>query len=307
MKRASGATRLFCFGLGYCARRLIAASGLEASGATRAAEAAAAWRREGVAAFSVEAPDDREGLAAALAEAETLLVSAPPDDHGDPALAGFAREIAAARGLKRVVYLSSVGVYGDRGGAWVDETSAPSPASPRARRRLAAEEQWRAFAAARRVPLDVLRLAGIYGPGRNALVKLALGAARRVVKPGLALSRVHVDDVARVARRLIEADGPGGAWNVADEAPAPPQDVVAFAAALLGVAPPPEEDFAAAALSPLARGFYADDRRVSVEKLRRELGFRWLYPTYREGLAALAAAGEGRRATGTLARGTERE
>jgi len=307
MERDGGAARLFCFGLGYCARRAIAALGVEASGATRRAEAAAAWRREGVAAFAVEAPGDREGLAAALAEAETLIVSAPPDDRGDPALAGFARALDAAPRLKRVVYLSSVGVYGDRGGAWVDETSAPAPASPRARRRLAAEEQWRAFAASRGVALEVLRLAGIYGPGRNALVKLAAGEARRIVKPGLALSRIHVDDVAEVARRLIEAGGPGGVWNVADEAPAPPQDVIAFAAALIGVAPPPEENFAAAALSPLARSFYADDRRVSVDKLRRELGYRWLYPTYREGLAALAAAGEGRRATGTLAGAAERE
>jgi nucleoside-diphosphate-sugar epimerase len=123
---------------------------------------------------------------------------------------------------------------------------------------------------------------------------LRAGAARRVVKPGQIFNRIHVEDLAEVARRLMEAGGPGEVWNVADEEPAPPQDVVAFAADLLGMAPPPEEAFEAAELSPMARSFYRDNRRVSVEKLRRRLDYRWLYPTYREGLRALAAAGEGR-------------
>jgi nucleoside-diphosphate-sugar epimerase len=195
-----------------------------------------------------------------------------------------------------VVYLSSVGVYGDRGGARVDEASPPSPSSPRSWRRLDAEGQWRAFGEARGVPVDILRLAGIYGPGRNALVNLRAGAARRVVKPGQTFNRIHVDDIAEVAVRLIEAGGAGGIWNVADEEPAPPQDVVAFAATLLGIAPPPEEAFETAPLSPMARSFYDENRRVCVDKLRRELDFRWLHPTYREGLRALAAAGEGREA-----------
>ena len=282
--------RLFCFGLGYSARRIIArAASFEASGATRGAEAASAWRREGVAAFAFD-----EALLPALARAQILLVCAPPGERGDPALARFAHEIAAAPDLQRVVYLSSVGVYGDRGGAWVDETSPPSPSSPRAGRRLAAEGQWRALGEARGVPIDILRLAGIYGPGRNALVKLRAGEARRIVKPGQTFNRIHVADVAEVALRLLEAGGPGEIWNVADEEPAPPQDVVAFAAKLLGMAPPPEEAFGTAPLSPMARSFYDDNRCVSVEKLRRQLDYRWLYPTYREGLSALAAAGEGR-------------
>ena len=227
--------------------------------------------------------------------ADTLLVSAPPDENGDPALQRFGAAIAAAPALARVVYLSSVGVYGDRDGAWVDESSAPAPSSPRAGRRLAAESEWRAFGEGRGAPVDILRLAGVYGPGRNALQRLRRGEARRIVKPGQVFNRIHVDDVAAVAVRLIEAGGPGGLWNVADEEPAPPEDVIVFAAELVGVAPPPEEDFATARLTPMARSFYDDNRRVDVGKLRRELGYRWLHPTYRDGLRALAAAGEGRR------------
>ncbi len=287
--------RLFCFGLGYSARRVIArGENVEASGTTRGAEAASALRRDGVAAFAFDGVRGDRALLPVLARAQVLLVSAPPGEGGDPALAHFAREIAAAPELERVVYLSSVGVYGDRAGAWVDEASPPSPSAPRSARRLDAEGQWRALGEARDVPVDILRLAGIYGPGRNALVNLRAGEARRVVKPGQTFNRIHVDDIAEVALRLIDAGGAGEIWNVADEEPAPPQDVVAFAAKLIGMAPPPEEAFETAQLSPMARSFYEENRRVSVEKLRRELSYRWLYPTYREGLSALAAAGEGR-------------
>jgi nucleoside-diphosphate-sugar epimerase len=287
--------RLFAYGLGYTARRILARlPGVEASGATRDPETARAWGRDGVAAWAVDDPLARPNLVGALGAADALVVSAPPDEGGDPALQRFSAALAAAPALKRVVYLSSVGVYGDCGGAWADEACAPKPVSPRATRRLAAERAWRAFGEARGVAVDVLRLAGIYGPGRNALEKLLTGEARRIVKPGQVFNRVHVDDAAAIAVRLIEAGGPGAVWNVADTAPAPPQDVIAFAAALIGVAPPPEEDFAAARLSPMAASFYNDNRRVDVGKLRRELGYRWLYPTYREGLVALAAAREGR-------------
>jgi nucleoside-diphosphate-sugar epimerase len=290
--------KLFAFGLGYAARRVLARlPGVEASGATRDPETARAWRRDGVAAWAVDDSAARPAMEAALRGADVLLVSAPPDDNGDPALGRFASAVAAAPALARVVYLSSVGVYGDRDGAWVDESSPPASGSPRASRRLAAERQWRAFGEERGAPVDVLRLAGIYGPGRNALGKLQRGEARRIVKPGQVFNRIHVDDIAAVAVRLIEAGGAGGLWNVADEEPAPPQDVIVFAAELIGLAPPPEEDFASARLTPMARSFYDDNRRVDVGKLRRELGYRWLYPTYRDGLRALAAAGEGRATT----------
>jgi nucleoside-diphosphate-sugar epimerase len=290
--------KLFAFGLGYAARRVLERlPGVEASGATRDPETARGWRRDGVAAWAVDDRSTRPALEAALRGADALLVSAPPDEDGDPALRRFGAAIAAAPALARVVYFSSVGVYGDRDGAWVDESSAPAPSSLRAGRRLAAEREWRAFGEERGAPVDILRLAGIYGPGRNALERLQRGEARRIVKPGQVFNRIHVDDVAAVTIRLIEAGGPGGLWNVADEEPAPPQDLIVFAAKLIGVAPPPEEDFALARLTPMARSFYDDNRRVDVGKLRRELGYRWLYPTYRDGLRALAAAGEGRATT----------
>jgi len=287
--------RVFAFGLGYSARRILARlPGVEAAGACRDPESARAWRRDGVDAWSVDDEAGRRAIAETLAASEILLVSAPPSQSGDPALGGFAASIAAAHALQRVVYLSSVGVYGDCSGAWVDESRPPAAASPRAKLRLAAEQRWMAFGQARGVAIDALRLAGIYGPGRSLLERLLSGEARRIVKPGQVFNRIHVDDLAAIAAAVITAAGPGGIWNVADEEPAPPQEVVAFAAELLGVAPPPEEDFATARLTPMAASFYNDNRRIDVGKLRRELGYRWLYPTYREGLQALAAAGEGR-------------
>jgi nucleoside-diphosphate-sugar epimerase len=290
--------RIFAFGLGYSVRRVLERfPDAEASGATRNPDTAEAWRRAGVDAWTVDDPAERGALEAALRGAEMLLVSAPPDENGDPALQRFGATIAAAPKLARVVYLSTVGVYGDRGGAWVDEASPPAPDSPRTRQRLAAERQWRAFAEARGARLDILRLAGIYGPGRNALERLRRGQARRIVKPGQVFNRIHVDDIAAVVVRLVEAGGPGAIWNVADEEPAPPEDVIVFAAELLGVAPPPVEDFATAPMTPMAKSFYDGNRRVDVGKLRRELGYRWLYSSYRDGLRALAATGEGRATT----------
>ena len=292
--------RLFCFGLGYSARRFLArAPNVEASGATREVATANALRREGVEAFAFNAAHPEPAMLRALAQAQILLVGAPPGPEGDVALANLAGALAAAPELQRIVYLSSVGVYGDRAGGWVEEASAPEPRSPRARVRLAAENEWRALGAARATPVDVLRLAGIYGPGRNALAKLRAGDARRIVKPGHVSNRIHVDDIAEVALRLIERGGPGEIWNVADEEPGPPQDVVAYAARLIGVPPPPEEPFAGATMSQMARSFYEDNRRVAVEKLRRELGYRWLYPDYRKGLDALAAADEGAAGAGS--------
>ena len=208
-------------------------------------------------------------------------------------LARFSGAIRAAGSLRAVVYLSTIGVYGDHGGAWVDETSAAAPRSERGRARLAAEAQWRALGEAAGVPVHILRLAGIYGPGRNLLLKLREGGARRIAKPGQIFNRAHVEDIAQAIGLALAAPGPGGVWNVTDEEPAPPQDVIAFAAQLLGLEPPPEEAFDTADMTPIARSFYADNKRVSIAKLKRELGFKPKYPTYREGLRALAAAGEG--------------
>jgi nucleoside-diphosphate-sugar epimerase len=286
--------RLFVFGLGYSARRIVRLPAIEASGTVRSAEAAEALRGEGIEAFVFHGVQAGAGLTTALARAQAILISVPPGPSGDPVLRTFAREISAAPDLERILYLSTIGVYGDWGGAWIDETSETRTTSARGRWRLAAEAQWRALGATRGVAVDILRLAGIYGPGRNALAKLREGDARRLVKPEQVFNRVHVEDIAEVVRPLLRAEGRGGVWNVADEEPAPPQDVIAFAAELLGLDPPPEEPFEGAAMSEMSRSFYEDNRRIRIDKLKRELGFRPLYPTYREGLRALARAGEGR-------------
>ena len=287
--------RIFCFGLGYCALRFVASrEDALPSGTVRGADKAEALTSAGVAAFIFDGARADKALTPHLAGAEALLVSIAPEGPGDPVLARFADTLAQCRQLRRIVYLSTIGVYGDHDGGWVDETSETSPRSERGRGRLAAEAQWRALGEMLRIPVHILRLAGIYGPGRNLLVKLREGDARRIVKPGQKFNRTHVDDVAQAIGLTLRADGPGQIWNVADDEPAPPQDVMAFAAGLLGMAPPPEESFATAELTPMARSFYADNKCVSIEKLKRELGFNPLYPTFREGLRAMAEAGEGR-------------
>jgi nucleoside-diphosphate-sugar epimerase len=287
--------RIFFFGLGYCARRLIAREPwIEASGTARMPEAVEALRREGVEAYRFDGAEAEPVLEPALAKAEAIVVSIPPRDGAGAALERFAAVVAAAPGLRRIVYYSTIGVYGDHAGAWVDETSATLTRTERGRARLEDEARWTAVARARGAEADILRLAGIYGPGHNALVNLRRGDARRIVKPGQVFNRAHVDDIAEISRLVLTRGLDGRIWNVADDEPAPPQDVIAYAAGLLGVEPPPEEPFDPKRLSPMAREFYADNKRVSIGKAKVELGFAPAYPTYREGLKALAEAGEGR-------------
>jgi nucleoside-diphosphate-sugar epimerase len=286
--------KIFFFGLGYCARGLIQReSWIEASGTARTAEAVTALRREGVEAYRFDSVEAESGLLETLAKAEGIVVSIPPRDGAGAALDRFGATIAAAPALRRIVYYSTIGVYGDHGGAWVDETSATRTRTARGLARLEDEARWTAAARARGAEVDILRLAGIYGPGRNTLVNLARGEARRIVKPEQVFNRAHVDDIAEISRLVLTRGLKGQIWNVTDEEPAPPQDVVAYAAALLGVQPPPEEPFDEANLSPMGREFYADNKRVSIAKAKAELGFAPAYPTYREGLTALAEAGEG--------------
>jgi nucleoside-diphosphate-sugar epimerase len=288
--------KVFFFGVGYCAQRLIRRERwIEASGTARAAESAAALRREGIEAYRFDGADAEPGLEDALEKAEAIVVSIPPREGAGATLDRFAHTIAAAPALRRMVYYSTIGVYGDHGGAWVDETSATRTCTARGLARLEDEARWTAAAQARGAEADILRLAGIYGPGRNTLINLRRGEARRIVKPGQVFNRAHVGDIAEISRLVLTRGLKGKIWNVADEEPAPPQDVVAYAAALLGLEPPPEEPFDQARLSPMGREFYADNKRVSIAKVKAELGFMPAYPTYREGLKALAEAGEGRR------------
>jgi nucleoside-diphosphate-sugar epimerase len=280
------ASALFCFGLGYSAgflARALACEGWRVEGTTRDAPAGGA-----------EFPLHRFSREQPLRDAATLLqgvthvlVSVPPDDFGCPVLDCHGEALAALPGLQWLGYLSTTNVYGDRGGAWVDEDSPTLPSGDRGRRRLAAEEGWRALHRERGVKVHVFRLAGVYGPGRSALDALKAGTARRIVKPGQVFSRIAVEDLAATLRASIARPHPGAIYNVCDDEPAPPNEVIAYAAALLGMAPPPEEDFASAALSPMARSFYAESKRVSNRRIKEELGMVLRYPTYREGLAAL--------------------
>ena len=267
--------RLFVHGLGYSAERLalrLAAEGWEVAGTTREPDKAERFAARGWNRF-------------AAADATHLLFSAPPGEAGDPFLPGF----EAPPGLVWAGYLSTTGVYGDRDGGWVNEESPLRPTGARGRRRVEAEAAWAALG----LPLHVFRIAGIYGPGRNALAAVRSGGARRIVKPGQLFSRIHVDDIAAALAASIARPNPGRAYNLADDRPAPPSEVTEFACRLLNLPPPPAEPFETAQLSPMAASFYRDSKRVSNARIKAELGVRLRYPTYREGLHALHEAGEG--------------
>jgi nucleoside-diphosphate-sugar epimerase len=237
-------------------------------------------------------------LAADIAAASAILVSVPPDAQGDPVLRAFGAAIAAARDLRWIGYLSTIGVYGDHDGAWVDETTPCRPVSERSVRRVEAETGWLDCGRSAGVPVHVLRLGGIYGPGQNALVNLRDGTARRIIKPGQVFSRIHVDDIAGATAASLDLalthSDRGGVTNVVDDEPAPPQDVVEFAAQLMGIPVPPDLPFESAQLSPMARSFYGENKRVANRRLHEVLGYTLRYPTYREALRALWEAGEGR-------------
>ncbi len=284
--------RLFCFGLGYTARALalmLARQGWQIAGTTRASDAVATLQAMG---FEVVPFDRDRPLAdpAALAHATHLLSAVPPDAAGDPVLDRHFADLAKLTTLRWVGYLSTTGVYGDRDGDWVDEASCLSPSGERGRRRLMAERRWLALAREHGLPVHVFRLAGIYGPGRSQLDALRSGKARRIVKPGQLFSRIHVDDIVRVLIASMARHNPGTAYNLADDEAAPPEAVIDFAAALLGMAPPPSESFETATLSEMAASFYRDSKRVSNARIKQELGVSLAYPTYREGLRHLHAA-----------------
>jgi nucleoside-diphosphate-sugar epimerase len=211
----------------------------------------------------------------------------PPDAEGDPVLAEHAHDIAARRGLRWLGYLSTTGVYGDRRGGRVDEDSALAPSGERGRRRVAAEAGWLDLHRRRSVPVHIFRLAGIYGPGRSALDTVRQGRAQRIDKPGQVFSRIHVADLAAVLRASMARPDPGAIYNVCDDDPAPPEAVIAHACALLGVEPPPLVPFDTADLSPMARSFYDDNKRVSNRRLKEVLGVTLAYPSYKDGLQAL--------------------
>jgi nucleoside-diphosphate-sugar epimerase len=289
---------LICFGLGYSAEHFVEEFGRKRFdrivGTVRGAERAAALNvhpsgRLTALIFdgSLATPD----LRSAIAEADAALVSVPPDENGDPVLHACGDVLAHAQRLRGIVYLSTIGVYGDRGGAWVDEETPPQPGATRSRERLAAEQAWQEFGTRHNIAVAILRLAGIYGPGQNALVQIASGKARRIVKPGQVFNRIHVGDIAQAIDAAFTRQA-SGIFNVADDEPTPPADPIVFAAQLMRVEPPPEIPFeqAAPSMSPMALSFWQECRRARNDKLKRELGVSLRYPTYREGLRALFEA-----------------
>jgi nucleoside-diphosphate-sugar epimerase len=274
--------RLLCFGLGYSARALVRRLGDGWSVVSTSREGG-----DGSLRFDADHPLSR----AALADASHILVSIPPDAAGDPVLHAHADDIAALRQLRWLGYLSTTGVYGTRGGGWVDETAELRPSGARSRQRVAAEGAWLDLWRAADVPVHVFRLAGIYGTGRSAFDALRAGTAKRIDSPGQVFSRIHVDDIAAVLLASMARPRPGAIYNVCDDEPAAQADVVAEAARLLGIEPPPLVPLAAADLSPMARSFWADNKRVANALIKRELDVALACPSYREGLAAILAAG----------------
>jgi nucleoside-diphosphate-sugar epimerase len=221
-----------------------------------------------------------------LRRATHVVLSIPPAEAGDPALRMHRADLDAAAGLEWLCYYSTVGVYGDFGGGWVDEDAPTRPINQRSAHRVEVEQQWRDYAAGRGVPLLILRLAGIYGPGRSAFDKLREGTARRIVKPGQVFNRIHVEDIGRVTA-LAAREQLAGTFNLADDEPAPPQDLIEYAARQMGVPVPPDIPYEQADMTAMARSFYSDNKRVSNAAIKRTLGIELLYPTYRAGLDAI--------------------
>lgn len=291
---------LFCFGLGYSVTQYIAHYGarfLRVAGTVRTAEKAAtiAGDARTTKVFVFDGTRATADIDAELSAAQALLVSAPPGETGDPVLAHFADAIAAAPNLRTIVYLSTIGVYGNHDGDWVDETTPPKPVAERSHARLAAEQGWIALGSRAEKAVAILRLSGIYGPGQNVLQQLARGTARRILKPGQYFNRIHVFDIAQAIDAAFVRSA-NGVFNVTDNLPTAQGVPVAYAAALLKLTPPPEIPFAEAgkAMSPMALSFYGESKRVRNDRLVDELGVTLRYPTFREGLSALFASGEGR-------------
>jgi nucleoside-diphosphate-sugar epimerase len=282
---------LFCFGLGFSAEALargLMTDGWQVTGTCRDPARAAELRAIGIAPVLFDRAHPVADLDRHLAAATHLLSSVPPDEAGDPVLDIHNAAIAAiSQHLAWIGYLSTTGVYGDRDGGWVDEDSALTPSGTRGRRRVEAERAWQALPQ----PAHLFRLAGIYGPGRSALDTVRGGKAKRIVKPGQVFSRIHVEDIVAVLLASMARPDPGTAYNVCDDDAADPAEVIAFACTLLGVTPPPAVPFDQAELSPMARSFYDDNKRVRNDRIKQALGVTLRYPSYREGLQALLAAG----------------
>lgn len=282
--------RYFCFGLGYTGQRLarkLATHGWSVAGTTRSPEKQEWLESQGIGA-SVFHSDAVSALPDDVAQTTHLLISIPPDAQGDAVFRQYGEMIATLPQLVWLGYLSTTGVYGDCRGEWVDESSPTHAIDERVRKRIEAEQQWLSLASTHRTPVHLFRLAGIYGPDNSQIDRIKAGTARRIVKAGQYFSRIHVDDIVTTLLASMRRPQAGAIYNVCDDLPAPPDEVVCYAARLCGVTPPIEEAYEQAELSDMMRSFYSANRRVRNDKIKSQLGVELAYPTYREGLAAIA-------------------
>ncbi len=281
---------LFCFGYGYTSDylgfTLEQQGGWDITGTTRDPDKRALLRQQGIKAYLYDQQHPLDDPSFFFKDVTHLLISTPPDDRGDPTFLAHAEDIAKIKSLRWVGYLSSISVYGDRGGDWVDEASEVRPGSKRGSRRQRAEQQWLSLYEQYDVPVHVFRLAGIYGPGRSALDTVRAGVARRIDKPGHAFNRIHVEDIVQVLMASMNAPSPGAVYNVCDDYPGPSHEVISEACHLLELKEPPLIPFDEADMAPMARSFYSDNKRVANKRIKGELGVDLLYPDYHTGLAA---------------------
>ncbi len=284
-------SHLLCLGMGYSARvlaRRLHGEGWRISGSAQSADGKLQVTAAGFDGLQFDGLSTSQDVIDALQTTTHLLISAPPGVTGDPVLTHCAGSIATAPNLRWIGYLSTVGVYGDHGGAWVDEETPATPGSERSKLRLTAENAWLDFGSANDLPVHIFRLAGIYGPGRSAIDNLRAGRARRIDKPGQVFNRIYVDDIATALTASMTKPHASRVYNVTDGNPSPPADVVAYGAELLGLPVPPLVPFADAGLSAMGRSFYSENKRVSNARILNELSVMLAYPSYREGLRAVA-------------------
>lgn len=289
--------KLFCFGYGYTCdylgHHLTQAGGWEIAGTTRDPDKRAFLKKQGIKTylFDYEHPLDDPSLF--LEGVTHILVSTPPDNDGDPAFIVHGEDIAALKNLQWVGYLSSTAVYGNQDGGWVDEYSEIVPDSIRGTRRAKAENQWLSLFRQKNVPVHIFRIAGIYGPGRSALDSVRAGIARRIDKPGHAFNRIHVEDIVHILKASMDHPDPGSIYNLADDLAAPSHEVISYACDLLGIEPPLLIPYVEADMAPIARSFYADNKRVRNDKIKQDLGIQLLYSDYKSGLQACYEAEQG--------------
>ncbi len=292
-------TSLFILGIGYSASEIARRArdlGWAVAGTTRDAAKAAHISGAGIDVAIVSGNDFPPDVADKIANADHILISAPPGEAGDPVIGPVTHILDARKTIPtRITYLSSLSVYGNFDGDWIDEDAASDPASSRGQMRVAAEAAWQNLGALYNIPVDILRLAGIYGPDRNILLRLKAGTAKRITGTGHVFNRIHVADLAGMCLALMQRQGTnGGIFNICDNFPTAQEDVIVFAADLLGIEPPPATLLADAGLSQLGRSFYEENKRVSNERVLAATGHVLKYPTYREGLTSLTEAINGR-------------